>query len=118
MKTKNLVNEVPSFLLEEKSEVVTLTATDTVESLKAKIDLLRKELAEAKEKSKETKSKLTRPEAVGFILAKYPEGKTEEELITLANDYFTEITGKAKNEKETRWLFGYAKNFLKGYGRK
>jgi len=113
MKTKNLVNEVSEI------EVILSEEPETVESLKAEIARLKLREKELKEKSKsERKAIFTRPQAVGYILAKYPEGKTEEELITLANDYFTEITGKAKNEKETRWLFGYAKNFLKGYGRK
>jgi len=82
--------------------------------------------SEVKKRTKAEKPvKFTRPEAVGIILRTNP-GIKDEEAVKKADRLFIEkkagtsdpspeAIGKYGNEKETRWLLGYARNFLSGY---
>ena len=141
----NEVNENSQVIPESTSPVVPeLSDEEKAKIRQAKLDKLSETgkklflIREDEDKIKETKKKLiaqdkkerdekksnngvnnsgnvvTRIEVLGVIFREFP-GKDKAFYLAESDKRFSEITGKALNPKEALFVYGYGKNFLKGY---
>ena len=97
------------FLIREKEQ-------EQKDEKKRLIDLLKKERDEKKSNNgvNNAGNVVTRIEVLGVIFREFP-GKDKAFYLSESDKRFSEITGKALNPKEALFVYGYGKNFLKGY---
>ena len=97
------------FLIREKEQ-------EQKDEKKRLIDLLKKERDEKKSNNgvNNAGNVVTRIEVLGVIFREFP-GKDKAFYLAESDKRFSEITGKALNPKEALFVYGYGKNFLKGY---